>query len=889
MPYNLKILPFSIPLLFSFLAGNAQLWDWGKKISTPDSTTITRALETIDLQGNIIVLSGTNNLTGAPNAPQWNKLFLLTKYDYKGLKLWEKTMSYDSVPSIHNLTVDSAGNIYTFTSRYNAINGANITGPTAPNYLSKFDQLGERIWARSLGRVQDTTALTWMGTDGQNVFIGASFPGSLVQILDTLLVFPSSSNLRPVVVGIDSSGTRLWHRIFLDSIGEVRSLGFNMNSKKEIVFSGYYSGKIKADTFNIIRPFNGDFRFFSMIDGNTGRVKWLKHGYNTVGILGSHPILISDSSSVYTPQIHLDTLTFNGIKYFTGLYMETRNKDGSVRGYKPIDNSSTWKGLNKQGNNFYAAVSHVSPEYEAIEKYDTSWNLKWRAIIPTNGFVKTESVTSKNDVVVTSGSFSATAYFGPDTLQGNGVRRGFVAVIRDGINSISGKVFLDLNKNGIADAGDPPLKGGLISTSSSRYITATDNEGRYEFFVDTAGTYIYTLSNPPLLFTPVPLSHTSTFNAAGQSDVKKDFALQAPVTVNDVEIDVVPLATARPGFSLRFSVTILNKGTSLLSGTYSMKFDPNIIFHNSDTVFTLVSADSIVWNYTGLKPLTKISNIVNCTLKATTPINTILKSTAYVLPILGDSTPANNMDSVQILVRGSFDPNDKLVYPLADLNLDTAKAEKRFLEYTIRFQNTGTDTAFNVRILDSLSPKLNWRTFELITSSHPVEFIPLDSARFQFYFPNILLPDSNINEPKSHGFVKFRIKPRNSIQLSDTILNSAGIYFDYNVRIVTNNTKTAFRVEVVTGINDPVNYSKYLKLYPNPADQNVLFEIQKVTAGNYTLRIYDLLGRVVYNTNVNINGQGLRGTVKTAFLSKGVYIVEISGKNTLARRKLIKL
>jgi hypothetical protein len=55
-------------------------------------------------------------------------------------------------------------------------------------------------------------------------------------------------------------------------------------------------------------------------------------------------------------------------------------------------------------------------------------------------------------------------------------------------------------------------------------------------------------------------------------------------------------------------------------------------------------------------------------------------------------------------------------------------------------------------------------------------------------FDNILLPDSNVNEPESHGYVKFTIELKDSIPQDTKIENFAGIYFDFNDPVITNTT-----------------------------------------------------------------------------------------------------
>jgi hypothetical protein len=55
----------------------------------------------------------------------------------------------------------------------------------------------------------------------------------------------------------------------------------------------------------------------------------------------------------------------------------------------------------------------------------------------------------------------------------------------------------------------------------------------------------------------------------------------------------------------------------------------------------------------------------------------------------------------------------------------------------------------------------------------------------RFIFNNIQLPDSNVNEPASHGLVQFRIRPRSPLVPGTLIENIANIYFDFNPPVIT--------------------------------------------------------------------------------------------------------
>ncbi len=136
----------------------------------------------------------------------------------------------------------------------------------------------------------------------------------------------------------------------------------------------------------------------------------------------------------------------------------------------------------------------------------------------------------------------------------------------------------------------------------------------------------------------------------------------------------------------------------------------------------------------------------------------------------------------------SYDPNDKQVVPfgLTNENLIEKTTE---LDYTIRFQNTGTIEAVNIVVLDTLSEFLDIETIRLGMVSHDYNFMidgDADTRILRFQFDNINLPDSNTNEPASHGFIKFKIKQKANNRIGTVIKNRAAIYFDFNSPIITN-------------------------------------------------------------------------------------------------------
>jgi len=196
---------------------------------------------------------------------------------------------------------------------------------------------------------------------------------------------------------------------------------------------------------------------------------------------------------------------------------------------------------------------------------------------------------------------------------------------------------------------------------------------------------------------------------------------------------------------------------------------------------------------------------------------------------------------------GAFDPNDKQGFPLG------VKAEHFIeantdLEYKIRFQNTGTDTAFNIIILDTLSNQLNPKTIQPGASSHDYAFSLLGENIVQFRFDNIMLPDSNVNEPASNGFVQFRIAQQPDLADGTIIENSAAIYFDFNEPIITNTTLHTIGkefLEVISTVNRPTFADAKIDVFPNPFRETAIIRVHTNVNEQLDFQLFNAQGQLL--------------------------------------------
>jgi uncharacterized repeat protein (TIGR01451 family) len=209
---------------------------------------------------------------------------------------------------------------------------------------------------------------------------------------------------------------------------------------------------------------------------------------------------------------------------------------------------------------------------------------------------------------------------------------------------------------------------------------------------------------------------------------------------------------------------------------------------------------------------------------------------------LDDDLPGTDEDCRENI--GAYDPNDKQGFPLG-VGEDRWVPTGQPIDYLIRFQNTGTDTAFTILVRDTLSDLLDFATLTMGAGSHTFNYRIVQPNVLEFLFNNIMLPDSNVNEPASHGFVRFSVAPRADLPNGTVINNSAAIYFDFNEPIITNATKHTFGEQYlsVSAFEKPGHLLE-VNVWPNPTVERATVALDAdFTEGQFLL--FDLGGRQV--------------------------------------------
>jgi uncharacterized repeat protein (TIGR01451 family) len=238
------------------------------------------------------------------------------------------------------------------------------------------------------------------------------------------------------------------------------------------------------------------------------------------------------------------------------------------------------------------------------------------------------------------------------------------------------------------------------------------------------------------------------------------------------------------------------------------------------------------------------------------------------------------------IVQTSFDPNDKQAVPTG-FGPEHNIYPNTDLEYTIRFQNTGNDTAFRVVLLDTLSRYLDPGSIQIGASSHPLQFRLEGNRLLRFTFLPIALPDSTTNPDASQGYVTFRIRQNPDNPVGTVIENKADIYFDFNVPVRTN---TVFHTihespfEVVNATSTVQGARLKVETYPNPFSEQMRIRLEGMETTTCTFHLYRMTGELVRSLNLQQNEALLQGEG----LDAGMYFFSVqSGQKLLGTGKIL--
>jgi uncharacterized repeat protein (TIGR01451 family) len=831
-----------------------------------------------DYTSQVIRLSdGAFAISGSIMDSAFNLDGIVIKFDQNGRVIWKKRLGVKEEDLYPSICATADG-------------GLVATGPfsiDSSNHLPvvKFSSSGTIEWQMKMtGEMSEIAVGIMPSGDGGYIISG----DKTIRVTDTCTTsFGNGDSLFTVIIKLDQAGKIVWNQKHFIAVSyDVSNVERRLLKLPDgyIVVTNFSEITVNCPLANNIKAM--DVALLKV--DNNGILKWLKKygGSNQdfcndiKRLPNSNLMILGSTNSVDGDLLGVNT---NMVEY--PAWRLILNDTGK------IVKSNVYDLDRSESDFFYTACVKNDSSYIVVGISESNFNHNthllefdkngielWHWVYPKKAIVAIDSI-SKNEWVF--GSFNDVEFSSFGKLGST--------------SNITGSIYYDFNKNNIKDANEPYANKFLVTSEKSGYSrSSVAQNGWFRNDVDT-GTYKTTVKLNNDYYAAVPAEKQTTFTTLFQNDTVH-FALQPVAGKRDVSISLIPVTAARPGFNAKYKLTFRNNGTDTIpTGGIMFIKDSRTTLISSVPAASFVTGDSLLWIYGGLKPFDSHTIDVEVKLAAPPTLNNgdTIRYKALINSSIGsaaaiDLTPLDDTANVTQLVTGSYDPNDKQEN-VAGKILQAKVASGEDIQYVIRFQNTGTDTAFTVRITDTLDAKLNWNSFQMIAASHPYKMTVSDGNKITWIFNDINLPDSNVNQLRSNGFIAFKIKAKTNLSPGDYFQNKASIYFDYNLPVLTNTATTVVSTAVITNVRDLANKDMQLVAMPNPSSGELYMKLSGKLTGKLEYSVIDLYGRVLQTRIVertSVQDQQLI-PLHLNHLSAGVYYVVLRQKEKIWQQKII--
>ncbi|MBC7554923.1 MAG: T9SS type A sorting domain-containing protein [Taibaiella sp.] len=454
------------------------------------------------------------------------------------------------------------------------------------------------------------------------------------------------------------------------------------------------------------------------------------------------------------------------------------------------------------------------------------------------------------------------------------------------------KLYYDVNNNCLPEASEPNISQPVVVEIDSNSIPIDTICSTSGFYYNARGTIgdVYSfkvLSAPGNMAVSCPstgILYDSLTSGVFIYPIKYFGLNCASGTAFDLSVHaVIPVTGVHDQWA---NVYVQNSYCAPTNGTLTLHYSPKYMGTPTQITpsATSVSGNTIVWDLSSLSSTDAAPVRIHYEAEhGSTPltIRDTVHSYFSLSPMAGDTDTTNNTIFRNDTVKAGCDPNEIWVSPADCI---ASGVVPTLLQYTINFENTGNDTAYNIYVMDTLSDNLDVSTMNIIMSTHEMYLSKLKDAAghiiLKFDFPHINLLDSSHHGACDGGLI-YSIKSKPGLANGTQIKGRAGIYFDVNGVVLTNQVINEIGCPVVNMVGS-TSIDNTPEVYPNPATDE--------------LNIHTTAGRnVQYSITNSIGTTLMSGTLKDAdtklnikALAAGMYYIKISGDTGVVVKKFVK-
>jgi hypothetical protein len=440
---------------------------------------------------------------------------------------------------------------------------------------------------------------------------------------------------------------------------------------------------------------------------------------------------------------------------------------------------------------------------------------------------------------------------------------------------VQGNVFEDKNLNCNRDAGENPLSKLKVTykNGSNTFLSFSDDTGYYKisvipgsFTVNVEKKYLKTMSDSCV--------GTKSFSYG------KTYSEDIPYRINNSIKDIGAMLIADNGFQARRGFT--GKYNVVYEKYASTSENFTIELEYPDSV-TFISSDLSPRSHAGRKLTFVVNNVkrseigkfgLQFQVHPKKQLNSIIYFICNTYSNINDLDSTNNEDILKQTIKAAIDPNIKQSSPEGYVETPVSK-----IRYHIQFQNEGNHAASRVVVVDTIDGRLPIRKLQMIDCKHMYTLRVENGNVLIWEFDNINLLPKTDGEEASKGYIIFEAPLSKPLQIGESVLNRAHIYFDYEDPLPTPFSLVAVGSDP-NSVMPIINKVLGIEVYPNP------FNNQITISGNNELgevSVFNTLGVQVFQKKIEESNY----KISTENWAKGIYVLKFHAQNT--SMKILKL
>lgn len=872
-----------------------------------------------DVTGSIVIVGkhGGGDFDPGPNqyilsavppiTPSFYYDAFVAKYDVNGNLLWAHTTGSNYKDEASNVAIDAMGNILVVGYTHGNIDldpgpGIVLSNTTEINeypFIQKFDSNGNLLWAKALNGSCDVDGGMSVSIDNDNNIVwGVQSDGFPISISGNQENFVSQGYTDAFVLKFSSSGNILWCKQ-IGTTGSDWLKTLTIDNDNNIIIGGQFGGYPIYDPGGLAMQIYqnvASYHAYLLKLSSDGDFQWARNvvdlfigeSFSYQSVTCTNKIGVDDSNNVYgyiqegaTYSDFLFKINTDGNKQWIKKMQNIRHTqndgfdvDGNGNIYRTYNFFTTTDANPGMGINTYYCNRQCTFEPGngmMIHKLNNNGNFIWgRELETCVDDIFGLEITASNKLLITgiyaagfdfatlNGPLLSTDHSSPDIFFSSidQVECSDIVLEIDtvsSLNCVDSAVLIVHGEGGIGPY-NYSFNGSDYLNNSQSFI---ENPGYYSVYVKDYNGCI----NSTLIHFTAP-----TINEGYD------------LTTNLISTEF------RPGFSGSMTINAFSDGCESVNATLKLVMDPLIHYQSSIPAVSQIIGDTLIWdigvlNYDSLHFVPVIDFLTDYAAQ----IGDSVCFTLIILPNSLDFDSSNNIKEFCFPIVSGYDPNDISVYPIGKCDEHYIKDVQK-LTYIIRFQNTGNSEAVNIRILNTISDKLDLNTLRIIGSSDYMFTQLKENREINFVFPSINLPAAISNEDGSHGYLIYEIMPETDVVQGNFIENSAKIYFDFNPAIITNTVfNTVYTDEYETLDCFKNTDLEHMVLIPNPASTNIQFllpESEEVGVAS----IYSISGQELFKELLK-TGE----FIDLNRLPTGLYFLSVRTEKAVYSEKFIKV